>query len=301
MNRIFAIIVTYNGMQWIERCLSSLRHSSVPVTAIVIDNGSTDGTIDYIRTHFPEAILLPQDKNLGFGQANNIGFDYALAHDATHVLLLNQDAYLQPETIATLLTCDDGEHLLTPIHLNGTGEHIDSLFYNRTILESAKNNGIAEDALLHGQTKSSYEVEYANAACWFMPVTIIQRIGGFDPRFTQYGEDDNYIQRLHFHHIGIRLVPTAFIYHDRKTHGNEAVYQRGALYRKLLLIETNINLSRSQRCIQRTKTTVQEFGAALLAHRACRFFGEWICAQWKLTFRCEDKPCLAKQRVDLED
>lgn len=282
--KIYAIVVTYNGLQWIDRCLLSIRRSSVPVTPVVIDNASTDDTVVHIRSRYPEAVLLPQATNLGFGPANNIGFDYALAHEATHVLLLNQDACLQPATIACLLACDDGEHLLTPLHLNGTGEHIDSLFYNRTILNSAADNHLIEDGLLRGRFAPCYDIRYANAACWLLPVAIIRRIGGFDSRFTHYGEDDNYIQRLQYHHIGLRLVTGAFILHDRNAHGNEAVYQRGAIYRQLLLIKTNINLSRSQRFVQRHKLAVQEFGAALLAHRGWRFIGEWLCAKWKLLF-----------------
>ena len=84
---IYVIIVTYNAMQWIDRCLGSLRQSSIPLTPIAIDNGSKDETVAYIRAHFPETILFVQEKNLGFGQGNNVGIRYALAHEATHVLL----------------------------------------------------------------------------------------------------------------------------------------------------------------------------------------------------------------------
>ncbi|WP_050020515.1 glycosyltransferase family 2 protein [Chryseobacterium sp. P1-3] len=54
MADIYVIIVTYNAMKWAEKCFTSLRHSSVPVKSIVIDNGSTDGTQEYVKTHFPE-------------------------------------------------------------------------------------------------------------------------------------------------------------------------------------------------------------------------------------------------------
>jgi GT2 family glycosyltransferase len=48
------IVVTYNAMKWAEKCFSSLRKSSAPVKTIVINNGSVDGTQDYIKTDFPE-------------------------------------------------------------------------------------------------------------------------------------------------------------------------------------------------------------------------------------------------------
>jgi N-acetylglucosaminyl-diphospho-decaprenol L-rhamnosyltransferase len=75
MPEIHIIIVTYNAMKWAERCFTSLRTSSVPVKSIVIDNGSVDGTQDYIKNNFPEVDFTQSQTNLGFGKANNIGID----------------------------------------------------------------------------------------------------------------------------------------------------------------------------------------------------------------------------------
>lgn len=292
--KIYCVIVTYNGMSWIDWCLQGLRSSNIAIIPIIVDNCSTDGTLAHIEQHYPECVVLAQARNLGFGQANNIGIQYAMSHEASHVLLLNQDATIQPSTIEKLLANDDGKHILTPVHLNGKGQQIDPLFYNRTILGSAKQNGLAEDFLLRGATKDYYEVEYANAACWLLPKTIIEKIGGFNPLFTQYGEDDNYIQRVHYHHMGLRLIPDAFIYHDRKAaHGNEKLYRRGFLYRTLLLVETNINLSKKERFLLTHKICVQEFGSAILAHHCWQFIGEWIRAKWKL---CRNRKAIRLSR-----
>ena len=78
MTTISVIVVTYNGLQWYDRCFSSLRQSNVPVSTVVVDNASNDGTVAYIKEHFPEIHLIESDKNLGFGGANNIGIRYAL-------------------------------------------------------------------------------------------------------------------------------------------------------------------------------------------------------------------------------
>ena len=281
--KIYCVIVTYNGMSWIDWCLQGLQSSTTAITPVIVDNGSTDGTLTHIEQHYPHCVLLAQAQNLGFGQANNIGIRYALDHEASHVLLLNQDATIQPDTLEKLLACDDGQHLLTPVHLNGKGNQIDHLFHARTLLGSAQQNGIVEDFILRGTAKSYYEVAYANAACWLLPISVIEQIGGFNPIFTQYGEDDNYIQRVHYHHLGVRLVPNASIYHDRKAaHGNEKVYRKGMLFRTLLLVETNINLSRKERFILRHKIGVQELGAAIASGHSCNYLTEWVKAKWKL-------------------
>ena len=92
--KILTIIVTYNGLRWYERCLGSLQSSTIPVDVMVVDNASQDGSADWIAEHYPEINLIRSDKNLGFGQANNIGMRYALDNGYDYVFLLNQDAWL---------------------------------------------------------------------------------------------------------------------------------------------------------------------------------------------------------------
>jgi GT2 family glycosyltransferase len=101
--KIFVIIVTYKGHLWYERCFKSLRDSELPVQIIVIDNASNDGTVEYIRAHFPDIHLIESKENLGFGRANNLGMRYALDNGADYVFLLNQDAWIEPNTIGELV------------------------------------------------------------------------------------------------------------------------------------------------------------------------------------------------------
>ena len=93
--KIFAIVVTYNGMRWYDRCFGSLRNSDMPVETIVIDNASTDETVSYIKEHFHEVCLIESKENLGFAKANNIGIKRALDNGADYVFLLNQDAWVE--------------------------------------------------------------------------------------------------------------------------------------------------------------------------------------------------------------
>lgn len=73
--KVFVIVVTYNGRKWYDRCFLSLRESQYPVTTIVIDNASSDDTVDYLTTNYPELIIFASSKNVGFGQANNMGMN----------------------------------------------------------------------------------------------------------------------------------------------------------------------------------------------------------------------------------
>src|SRR5690606_11201876 len=153
----FIIIVTYNSMPWIDKCLKSCKGNRV----VVIDNASTDETISFIKSNFPDVDLLPQDKNLGFGQANNLGIKYALAQGAEYVFLLNQDAYLHTECIETLIAVhkQNPEYgILSPIHLNGKGDRLDQNFSN--YVSYRNNQNFYSDFIINKPLKAVYEVPF---------------------------------------------------------------------------------------------------------------------------------------------
>lgn len=226
---------------WIDRCLRSLQESTIPVTAIVVDNLSTDETREHVPTHWPEAVWLPQDKNLGFGQANNVGIRYAMANDADYVLLLNQDASLHPEALELMLQESDGLSLMTPAHYNCDGTKLDYMFQKAILMADSK---FTEENIIGRKLPACCAAKEVCAACWLMPKTLIQKIGGFNPLFFHYSEDNNYYHRMVYYGLGItRFVPQARMYHDREKFGNINVYRRHILRRNMLLLATNINLS----------------------------------------------------------
>ena len=75
MKRVLVIVVTYNGMQWLQRCLDSVVADA---DLYVFDNASTDGSADYVESHYPQALLVRSAVNLGFSKPNNLGMRYAL-------------------------------------------------------------------------------------------------------------------------------------------------------------------------------------------------------------------------------
>lgn len=240
---IYAIVVTYNAMRrnWIERCLQSLRESTVAVTPIVIDNGSKDGTCEYVPTHYPEVIWMPQRKNLGFGQANNVGIRYALEHEADYVMLLNQDAAIAPDALSALLDAAQGHNaLLSPLQLNGEGTKVDQMF--RKTLHQA-DNGLLEDFLVNHEAKPVYPTGFFAAACWFMPSSMLKEVGGFNPLFFHYGEDDNYQFRARYHGYDNLVVIKARMYHDRGEHGDVEIFNKNRMRREIILLALDINLS----------------------------------------------------------
>jgi GT2 family glycosyltransferase len=213
MDKSYIVIVTYNGMKWLEKCLESTANFPV----VVIDNNSEDGTIQFIEEKFPEIVCFPQNKNLGFGPANNIGISYALKKGAEHVFLLNQDAYLKDNSLEKLIQTqkENTEYgVVSPIHLNGEGNRLDQYFSN--YLNYKANANFYSDFVLDKKKSDIYEVPFVNAAGWLISRNCLEKVGGFDPLFFQYGEDDNYCQRLKYHNFKIGVVLDTFILHDRE-------------------------------------------------------------------------------------
>lgn len=209
-------------MEWVDRCLGSLNQSQVPVQTIVTDNNSTDGTLEKIRSDYPETILIPLKQNQGFAGANNIGIKMALKLQADYIFLLNHDAWITPKTIGSLLSVLENHPdcgVLSPLHLNGSATGLDFLFSKYIVPD--KCPGLISDIIIN-QEKDYYPTENVNAAAWFMKSDIFREVGLFDQTFHLYGEDNNYVDRVHYSGYEIAITPCAHIYHDREKRPSQA-------------------------------------------------------------------------------
>lgn len=202
MPKVLVITVTYNAMRWVDRCLGSVRASSLPLDAVVIDNGSTDGTPEHVESVFPWVTLVRSGENLGFGAANNIGLRMAVEQGYDYVYLLNQDAWLEEDTVAGLIACGDGFGILSPMQMDADG-NLDRRF-------AAKCS-----RFLKKGTAPVVEVPFVMAAHWLVSRDALLAVGGFSPAFRQYGEDDNYLDRLHYWGFKAGVARGVKAVHDR--------------------------------------------------------------------------------------
>lgn len=210
MKKVYVIIVTYKGRYWYDKCFRSLRESTYPVTTIVVDNASGDGSADYIRGHFPEVIVIESDKNLGFGNANNVGMKYAREHDCDYVFLLNQDTWVEPDMMEKLVEAAEkhpGYGVYSPVHMD-----VDRKRINMN-LRFVKSHDFISDCYFD-VLKDVYPITYSNAAGWLLPRKTLEMIGGFTPLIYHYGEDDDYMRRMEYHKLNMVLVPAARMVHD---------------------------------------------------------------------------------------
>lgn len=216
--KIFSIIVTYNGAPWIEKCLHHLFQSDVRTEVIVIDNASTDNTLELLKK-IPNIRLIKNKENAGFGQANNLGIDFAMKNDADYIFLLNQDAYVYDNTISKLIEgLEKGPDfgLLSPLQLEANGKEIESVF-KKFLRKNFSDEMIGE--MLSGENfyfGKPYAMRFVNAAAWMISRNCINKTGLFHPVFFHYGEDNHYASRVQYHGMKIGVLPAAHVIHDCK-------------------------------------------------------------------------------------
>ncbi|MGU9938964.1 glycosyltransferase [Empedobacter brevis] len=184
--KIAIIIVTYNGEKWLNECIKPL-YSIENIKIIVVDNASSDNTVKEISNLYPEVELIISNKNLGFGQANNLGFEFAIKNNFDYVFLLNQDASIDINNLSMLVDSyknDSSIGILSPIHFMNEDE-VENVFKfylsdNKLTLSDVGGVGVKE-------------VNFVNAALWLISVDKLSLMGGFNPLFFHYGEDVDYV------------------------------------------------------------------------------------------------------------
>jgi GT2 family glycosyltransferase len=237
-SKILAIVVTYNGRKWLDSCFGSLLQSSIPLKIIAIDNGSSDGTPEIIKEKFPDVELIISKTNLGFGQANNMGLRKALDEGADYVFLLNQDAWVEKDTIKLLVDAykQFPEYgIISPVHLDGAGTGFDYGFLN--YLCRSKDRTFLKQlyVIQKSELNTIYPLDFINAAFWLIPRSTLETVGGFNPLFYHYGEDREYVNRCFCFGLKTGFVPLAIGYHDRLQTDSEA--KKKNLKKSALLIK----------------------------------------------------------------
>lgn len=203
--KVVVIIVTYNGSKWLNKCLQSLQQSVLPISVIAVDNASTDNSVQILK-QFSFVEVIQSETNLGFGKANNIGLKKALEENFDYCFLLNQDTWIETDTIQNLVKVAEQNQkfgIISPMHFSPDEVSLDANF---EMYWKRKTNSISSEV---------DEVPFVNAAAWLLSRKVIEKVGYFEPMFDHYGEDRNYADRVRYHGFKTVIVQNSKIYHDR--------------------------------------------------------------------------------------
>lgn len=113
IKRVDVVVLNWNGWQDTIACLASLQRQDYPhFNLLVVDNGSTDGSVGQIKQAMPAVELLQTGANLGFGGGCNAGIQLAMARGADYVWLINSDATVDPGALSALVRMADQNPML---------------------------------------------------------------------------------------------------------------------------------------------------------------------------------------------
>ena len=200
------IMVTYNGWPLTENCLSDLSgFSSDEFVIAIADNRSTDDTVKNIQEKFPQVKVYPQQKNLGFGAANNAAVKALEAEGVEFdtICLLNNDTRLEKSMLVDLRNSLKeaeslfGKAIVVPTVRNSDGTPQHNYFAKisglQFFLNAFRPKSLAakhlegSPELCKGTT--FYKTFWASAVCWMMPRKLFDSLGGFDENIFMYYED----------------------------------------------------------------------------------------------------------------
>lgn len=236
-DKIFVVVVTYNGEKWIKKCLESVKKIDVPFEVVIVDNLSADQTKRIIQEDFPEYTLLALDSNLGFGKANNMGIQKALDSGAAYIFLLNQDAYFFESSIQKVIAeiANIGNvGIISPIHF-ANEENVLDFQFKKYVQDDFDSNFYID--FENKELKNFYPAQFINAAAWLIPSEIFKKVGLFHPVFDHYGEDEEYVNRINKDGFQLYISTEFSIIHDRTQSRAKSIFflPQRILTRKLLI------------------------------------------------------------------
>lgn len=213
--RASIIIVNYNSGGVLARCIKSLVETNLTnLEIVVVDNASTDGSLEDIRNFFPQVRWIISPKNLGFGGACNLG---ARAGKEKYLAFLNPDTVVTPGWLDALIAAledDPKTGLVTPkILLLPTPDRINTCGNDVHISGLTLCRGM-------GSTQNEFNqkepVEAVSGAAFVIRRKLFEQLGGFDESFFLYMEDTDLSWRARLAGWQILYVPLSRIYHDYK-------------------------------------------------------------------------------------
>jgi len=213
--RVAIIILIWNGREDTVECLESLREDTYPDKhIIVVDNGSSDDSVTYIRARFPEVTVIENHANLGFTGGNNVGIREAITQDADFVYLLNNDTTVEPDALEALVAVAELEPrfgLLSPVmHYFDPPREI---WFAGSRITLGNGLAVHDNSRQPQRTDAPYEVPWASGCAMLLRTSLASALDGFDDRFFLTFEDVDLSLRVRQAGFLVGAVPAARIYH----------------------------------------------------------------------------------------
>jgi GT2 family glycosyltransferase len=283
MADVAVVVLTYNGLPWVERALASVAgHETV-----VVDHGSTDGTLELVRERFPEVRVVEQE-NLGFGGGNNRG---VAETDAPWILLLNSDAWLADEEGLDRLLAFAEERpdaaVVGPRLRNTDGSlqrsvrgfptlwglATEYLFLRKLRPGSRLLNPLYAGGFDH---ESVREADYLYGACLLVRRAAVEQVGGLDEDFFMFSEETEWCYRFRQAGWSVVFAPVADVVHvGGASHGGKLFRENVRGHLRFLAKHRGVAYAERARTLLRVALAVR--GALYRGERGAQYRD---AAQW---------------------
>jgi len=240
---ISIVIVNYNVKDYLYSCIESIHQASTNLKTqiIVVDNNSEDGSVEFTSQAFPDVEIIAVNENIGFGKANNLGFDKS---KGKYILILNPDTILQSNTldemfkymenhsevaisVCKVLNTDGTFQASCRRGFPGPWSAFSKLFGLQSLFPKSKLFG--KYNLTYMPTDSTYYVDAVTGAFMFARTDVIKQVNGFDPEFFMYGEDLD---------LCYRVVKAG--YKNAYVHTTSIIHHKGESSKRSSLNEINL-------------------------------------------------------------
>jgi len=211
--KVFVITLNWNGKYLLDECLTSYLKNDYPnFEVVMIDNGSTDDSVKYVKNEFPEVIVLQNEKNLGYSGGFNVGLEYAFNNkNADYVLISNNDVKADKRVISELVKVAERDETIGfvtgkvyyydhPNVLQTVGKKEHPIRWNGGDL------GVREED--KGQYDEISERFFADDIFTLVRRKLYKEIGGYDT--TYFLQCEEYDWQARAKKIGYRIVFTPF-------------------------------------------------------------------------------------------
>lgn len=176
---VYVIVLNYDGREHLEYCLPSIMASTYPnFRVLLVDNASTDDSLEFVRQNFPQVEIQQTGRNLGWAGGNNIGITHALEHKARYVVLANNDILVHPQWIRAAVVAFEAEPDVAFVSGSVFGNVIPAP------IEDYQEACAQWEEIKYWRTK-----DFVSGMSLFVDTRLFSRIGMIDEAYWAYGEE----------------------------------------------------------------------------------------------------------------